>query len=202
MPLQPVFKVRPFVQWALDSVGVINPNSSSGHKFITREIDYCTQWIEAIACQNATAEVVLKFIEEHIITKFSMLVALVCDNVPAFTSAQLMQWSYQYKVILKFSSNYYSQDNGVAESTNKNILDVIKKLLEKNPRDWHNQLRYALWADRTQAKAALGTSPYYLVYGQTLVFPINLQIPALQLMKELDIEDQVEVRLLNLLRLD
>ncbi|GLJ23909.1 hypothetical protein SUGI_0454290 [Cryptomeria japonica] len=165
MPLQPVFEVRPFTEWALDFIGVINPNSSIGHKFILMATDYCTQWTEAIACRNATIEVVLKFIEEHIVTRFGMSFALVCDNGPAFTFAQLMQWSYEYKVILKFSSNYYPQGNGVAESTNKNILDVIKKLLEKNPRDWHNQLRYALWADRTRVKAALGTSPYYLVYG-------------------------------------
>lgn len=103
---------------------------------------------------------------------------------------------------MKFPSNYYPQGNGVAESTNKNILDVIKKILEKNPRDWHNQLRYALWVDRTRVKATLGTSPYYLVYGQNPVFPVHLQILVLQLMKELEIEDQVEVCLLNLLKLD
>ncbi|XP_059070306.1 uncharacterized protein LOC131859992 [Cryptomeria japonica] len=116
-----------------------------------------------------------------------------------FKSAELMQWSYEYKVIPIL---YYPQGNEVDESTNKNILDVIKNLLEKNLKDWHNQLRYALWVDRTRVKVALGTSLYYLVYGQTPVFQINLQIPILKLMKELEIEDQVEVRLLNLLKLD
>lgn len=106
-------------------------------------MDYCTRWTEAIACKNATIEIILKFLDEYIVTKFGMLFTLVCDNFPAFTLAQLMQWSYEYKVVLKFSSNYYPQGNGVVESMNKNILDVIKKLLEKNPRDWHNQLRYS-----------------------------------------------------------
>lgn len=128
--------------------------------------------------------------------------ALVCDNDLAFTSAQLMQWPYEYKVNLKFSSNYYLQGNGVAGSTNKNLLDVIKKFLERNPRDWHNQSKYALWADRTHVKVAHGTSPYYLVYGQDPVFPVNLQILVFQLMKDLEIGDQVEVHLLNLLKLD
>lgn len=135
---------------------------------------YCTRWMEAIACKNATMEVVLKILEECIITKFGMPFSLVCDHGPAFTSAQLMQWSYEYKLVLKFSSNYYPQGNGVAESTNKNILDVLKKLLENNTRDWHNQLRYALWVDHTRVKAALGTSPHYLVYGHNPVFLVNL----------------------------
>lgn len=202
MPLQPMFEVRSFAQWALEFFGVINPNSFAGHKFILIATYYCTRWTEAIACRNANAEVVLKFIDEHIVTRFGMPFALVCDNGPTFTSAQLMQWSYEYKVILKFSSNYYPQGNGVVESTNKNILDVIKKLLEKNPGDWHNQLRYALWADLTRVKVILGNSPYYLVYGQNPIFLVNLQLHVLQLMKEREFEDQVEVRLLNLLKLD
>lgn len=163
MPLQPVFEVRQFFQWELDFVSVINPNSSAGHKFILTAIDYCTCWTEAIACRNATAEVVLKFIDEYIVTRFGMPFSLVCDSSPTFTSAQLMQWSYEQKVILKFSSNYYLKGNRVVESMNKNILDVIKKLPEKNPRDWNNHLGYTLQADRTRVKASLGTSPYYLL---------------------------------------
>lgn len=55
-----------------------------------------------------------------------------------------MQWSYEFKVVLKFSSNYYPQGNGLVESTEKNLLDVIKKLFEKNSMDWHNQLKYVV----------------------------------------------------------
>lgn len=137
-------------------------------------MDYCTRWMKAIACGNSTTEIVLKFIDEYIVTKFGMSFALVCDNNPAFTSAQITQWSYEYKVVMKVSSNYYLQGNGVTKSTNKNILDVIKKLLESNPRDWHNQLRYALWVDHTKVKFTLGTSSYYLVYGQNPIFSVNL----------------------------
>lgn len=136
---------------------------------------------------------IIKFLEDNIVTRFGMSFALVCENGPAFTLAKLMQWSYEFKVVLKFSSNYYPQGNGVAESTNKNLLDVIKKLLEKNPRDWHNQLKYAFWADRTRVKVALGTSPYYLVYGQEPIFSVNLQIPMLQLMKDLKIGDLLKL---------
>lgn len=42
MPLQLVFEVRPFAQWELGFIGVINPNSYAGHKFILTAIDYCT----------------------------------------------------------------------------------------------------------------------------------------------------------------
>lgn len=125
MPLQPVYEVRPFSQWALDFIGIINPNSFVGHNFILVATDYCTRWAEEWACKNCTTKTIIKFLEDKITTRFGMPFALVCDNDLAFTSAQLMQWSYEHKVYLKFSSNYYPQGNEVSESINKNLLDVI-----------------------------------------------------------------------------
>jgi transposase InsO family protein len=149
MPLQLVYEVRPFAQWTLDFIGVINPNFSAGHKFILTATDYCMRWTQAQAYKNCTTNVVIKFLDEHVITRFGIPFALVCDNGPAFSSAQFIQWAFEYKIILKYSSNYYPQGNGVAKSTNKNLLEVIKRLLENNLRDWHTQLKFALWADRT-----------------------------------------------------
>ena len=76
--------------------------------------------------RNYTTNVVIGFLEEHIVTRFGMPFALVCDNGPAFISAFLTQWAFEKKVIIKFSSNYYPQGNGIAESTNKNLITVIK----------------------------------------------------------------------------
>lgn len=80
---------------------------------------------------------------------------------------------------------------------------MIKKLLDKNPKDWHTQLRFALWANHTRCKAAIGTSPYHLVYGLDPIFPIQLRIPTLQFMREyLGIDNAVEARLSQLLYLE
>ncbi|XP_057863203.1 uncharacterized protein LOC131071404 [Cryptomeria japonica] len=93
--------------------------------------------------------------------------------------------------------------NGLAESTNKNLLSVIKKLLEKNLKDWHTQLRFTLWADRTRVKNSLGTSPYFLVYGQEPVFPVQLRIPTLRFIQDyMEGEDGVQMRLTQLMNLE
>ena len=49
--------------------------------------------------------------------------------------------------------------NGVAKSTNKNLLLIIKKTIVENQRDWHTALDIALWADRVTPRISLGTSP-------------------------------------------
>ena len=82
--------------------------------------------METKTFRNYTAKVVTDFLEEHIVTRFGMPFTLVCDNGFAFASAFLNQWAFENKAIIKFSSNYYLQGNGVVESTNKNLIIVIK----------------------------------------------------------------------------
>ena len=75
--------------------------------------------------RNFIAEVVIDFVEEHIVTSFIMSFALVCVNRFAFVSAFLTRWAFENKLIIKFSSNHYQQGNGVVESTNKNLITII-----------------------------------------------------------------------------
>ena len=204
MPLRPVIEVRPFAMWGLDFIGPINPPSSAQHRYILTATDYCTRWSEAQAFKNCTAEIVIEFLEERITTRFGCPSAFVCDNGSAFTSLKFHTWAFDHKIILKFSSGYYPQGNGLAESTNKNLLTVIGKLLDRNPKDWHTQLRYALWADRTRVKESIGITPFHMVYGQDPVFPIQLKIPTLRFIQEYydENEDRVQVRLTQLMQLD
>ena len=55
-----------------------------------------------------------------------------------------MEFALKYNNTLKYSDKYYPQGNGVAESINKNLLQIRKKTVAKNQRDWHNVLDMAL----------------------------------------------------------
>ena len=81
-------------------------------------------------------------------------------------------------IMLKHSTPYYPQGNGLADSSNKNIIQSTRKLLKQNKRSWDSMLKYTLWADGITVKKAIGTSPFQLVYGTDAVFPIQLGIPA------------------------
>jgi hypothetical protein len=58
------------------------------------------------------------------------------------------------------STPYYPQGNGLAESSNKSLINIVKKLLEDNKKAWDSKLKFALWADRVTTKRALGLSPF------------------------------------------
>ncbi|KAH9296075.1 hypothetical protein KI387_039663, partial [Taxus chinensis] len=76
-----------------------------------------------------------------------------------------------------------------AESTNKNLLKIIRRTLDENQRTWNKNLKMALRADRITPKRSTYNSPFKLVYGKEAVFPISLELPALELVKRLEMSE-------------
>ncbi|XP_059067909.1 uncharacterized protein LOC131858630 [Cryptomeria japonica] len=107
-------------------------------------------------------------------------------------------------IYLKTSSNYYPQGNGLAESTNKNLIRLIKRMGSEHKREWHHHLRSALWVDWITPKKILKNSPYKLVYDKDALFPVSLEIPSLQLLKSIEVakNEPMEVRLAELMELE
>ena len=91
-----------------------------------------------------------------------------------FTSRKLVKFCNDYNIILSHSTAYYSQRNGLAKSSNKSLVRIIKELLQDNKKSWYTQLKFALWEDRVSTKKSIGTSPFHLVYGTDVVFPTSL----------------------------
>ena len=98
------------------------------------------------------------------------------NNAKAFKSKAMGAFCENNGIPLKHSTPYYPQGNGLAKSSNKNIIQSIKKLLKQNKRSWDSMLKYALWVKRITVKKPVGTSHFKLVYGTDAVFPIQLGI--------------------------
>jgi len=152
LPLKPVVAAAPFQQWGLDFIGEINPHSSGQHKYILTTTDYFTKWIEAIPTRNATDKVIISFMLDNICSRFGCPRKLVTDNAQAFKSVAMVDFCKKYNIILTHSTPYYPQGNGLAESSNKSLVRIIKKLLAQNQRAWDSKLKFALWADRISSE--------------------------------------------------
>ena len=118
----------PFQQWGLDFIGEINPTSSGQHRCILTAIDYFTKWVEAVPTRQATDVVIIEFLLSNIMSRFGCPRKIVTDNVKAFTSSKLVKFCSDYIIILSHSTTYYPQGNGLAESSNKSLIRIIKKL--------------------------------------------------------------------------
>ncbi|KAH9324211.1 hypothetical protein KI387_004389, partial [Taxus chinensis] len=80
---------------------------------------------------------------------------IVADNASNFSSREVISFFYEYGITLAHASDYYPQGNGQVESSNKNLVTIIRKLVDENQQMWHKSLYDALWADRITPKRSL-----------------------------------------------
>jgi hypothetical protein len=107
--------------------------------------NYFTKWVEVIPTNKAREEVVMKFLEEKIITRFGISAEITMDNAKDFSSMALNELCFKYGIIFSYSSNYYPQGNGLSKSNNKNIMNIVKKIVGGNKKSWDRKIKYSLW---------------------------------------------------------
>ncbi|XP_060194953.1 uncharacterized protein LOC132624147 [Lycium barbarum] len=93
-----------------------------------------------------------------------------------------------FRITHRNSTAYRPQMNGAVEAANKNIMKIIRKMID-NYKDWHEQLPYALLGYRTTARTSTGATPYLLVYGPEAVIPAEVEIPSLRIVQEAELDD-------------
>ncbi|KAL5569844.1 hypothetical protein UlMin_026419 [Ulmus minor] len=80
---------------------------------------------------------------------------------------------WEWGIQLSFSTPRYPQANGQVESTNKTVINIIKRRLEKAKGLWADELPGVLWAYRTTAKTSTGETPFSLAYGTEAVIHVD-----------------------------
>ena len=144
-------------------------------------MDYFTRWVEVVPLCKVNEDAVINFLQENIITRFGVPIYLVFDNVSYLSYIKIIEFACEKGIKLHYSTNYYPQGNGLAESTNKNLIRILMKTVIENQRNWHTTLPNALWEDRVTRKNSLGVSPYTLVYGKEAILSPNILLPSSQL---------------------
>ena len=146
----------------------------------------------------------MDFLEDKLITRFVVHSKIVItDNAKVYCSAEMSSFCFKYGIILSHASDYYPQGNGQAESSNKNLMTIVKKIVGENKRSWDSKTKYALRADRITKKDATGKIPFDLVYGMDFRLSIHLKLPTYGLLRDFSTEnDAVQNRINQMIELD
>ncbi|KAM1465008.1 hypothetical protein ACFXTO_044583 [Malus domestica] len=146
MPQTPIFNVEIFDVWGMDFMGPIPP--SYGFTYILLAVDYVSKWVEAKATYTNDSRVVADFIK-----------------------ALFKKYNVKHRV----STPYHPQTGGQVEFLNREIKQILKKIVGPNQKDWSLRLDDALWPYRTAYKTPLGMSQFRLIYDKLCHLPMELE---------------------------
>ncbi len=185
--VRPMMGARAFAKWGIDFVGPIHPAAMKTHaEYIIVATDYVTKWVEAKATVKNDAHTTAKFLYKNIFTRYGLPIEIVSDRGTHFLNETIEYLLGEFMVIHKKSAPYHPQANGQAESTNKILCTVLKKVVSDTKTDWELKLPSVLWAYRVAYKTAIGTMPFNMVFGLDAILPLEFPIPTLRVAQQLE----------------
>ncbi|XP_060669130.1 uncharacterized protein LOC132800141 [Ziziphus jujuba] len=96
---------------------------------------------------------VIKFIKEDIIHRFSISKTIIANRGMVFTGKAIETFIKEYEIKLTHLTPYFAQANSQAEATNKVLKGILEKMVDENPRNWHNLLYETLRAYWTSKRS-------------------------------------------------
>jgi transposase InsO family protein len=118
----------------LDFIGPINPPSLAEQVFFLTTNNYFTKRVDFVPLKHSIDNQVICFLENNIFSRFGLPLEIITDNGLDFIYAKLNQFLAKLGVKHFSSSTYYPRGNGQAESTNKKLVRIVKRLIEDKPR--------------------------------------------------------------------
>jgi len=133
MPLHLQLVIKPFEQWALDFIGLINP-SSNQKTYILVAIEYVTKWVEAEALPRATEDSVIHFIFQ-LFVRHGLPREIITDGRLEFIGHKIAATLKNHHIFHRITTPYHPQANGQVKSTNNVIEAILTKTVASHRHD-------------------------------------------------------------------
>lgn len=204
-PLTPIMPLAPFEKWGIDFVGPIQPvTKGTRRRYILVATDYATKMVEAEATRHDNAAAVARFLFESIITRYGCPLEIVSDRGTHFLNQVIESLTRHFQIKHRKTTPYNPKANGLIEKSNGLLCKILLKVTVNHAHDWDTKLPAALWAYRTAEKVTTRQTPYFLVYGQHPILPIEFEIPTKRTLdqRRLDAEESQAYRLQEVMALE
>ena len=154
-------------------VGLINPLSDSGNRFILTVVDYATRYPEAKALKRIDTESVAEALVE-IYSRVGIPRKMLTDQGKQFTSDIMKEVDRLLSIRQLTPIPYHPACNGLVERFNGTLKSMLRKLCEEKPRQWDRYIPALLFAYREIVQESTGFSPIQLLYGRQVRGPLSI----------------------------
>lgn len=174
-PLMQSHVGEPLEKVALDLTGPF-PETERGNRYLLVIGDHFTKWTEAIPLPNITAVSVAQAFVEHFICRFGVPLEILTDQGRQFES-ELFRELCQYLEIDKTrTSPWRPQTNGMIERFNRTVVQMLKKCIRSDQRDWDTRVPCLMMAYRCSVHDSTKQSPCRMMLGHQLRRPVDLVV--------------------------
>jgi len=185
---------QPFYRVGIDFIGPFPKTKSHKYEYICVVSDHLTRYIEAWPCRNITAKCAIDVLEKYVIFRHSCPKEIVLDQGTSFTADEFQNFAQKY-IVLKFTSPYHPNTNGLVERNNATIKTIISKFVHENHRDWDVYLQKAVFAYNNSKHAVTKYTPFFLLHGHESFLPCDAVFPTVLKYIDDDEPNKREIRI-------
>ena len=129
-------------------------------------------------CRTTNAKNSKKMFKDTIFPQFRVSRMVISDGGTHFADKNFHKYLLRHGIHHNIATPYHPQTSGQAETSNKQIKNILQKTVNEMGIPWKDRLPNELWAYRIAYKTPLEMSPYQLVYGKTYHLPVELEFKA------------------------
>jgi hypothetical protein len=137
MPLNYNLQVEPFDVWAINFMGPFP--KSKDCEYILVAVDYVSKWVEALPCQVADAKHTRKMFHNIICPRFIVPRMVISDGGSHFIDKTFRSFLRELGSQHNIATPYHLQTSGQAETSNKQIKNILQKMVNEMGKGWKNK---------------------------------------------------------------
>lgn len=144
------------------------PRSKSGNIGVFVVLDHFSKFCFLKPIRKFTTDAVIKYIEGELFHTFGTPEIIVSDNGSQFKSKQFNELLGKYGVHHVYTAVYSPQANA-SERVNRSVLSAIRAYVKNDQSTWDEYLSSINCALRSSLHDSIGTTPYYMAFGQHMI---------------------------------
>jgi transposase InsO family protein len=119
-----------------------------GCKYMLVVVDYVSKWVEALPCRDADALHSKKMFHAVIFPRFGVPLMVISNGGSHFIDRTFRKALTEVGIDHQIATQNHPQTSGQAKISNKQIKNILQKMVNAKDKGWSSKLSDASWAYR------------------------------------------------------